>query len=200
MQVLLQALLIFSKRCHCAENYAFIVSVRTYKSKMQTGDIAKADEQRAMLIETFIVGGELQVNLPSWVVEDTIMRATRRSAHCFDAAGDEVCRLMSTDTWPTFTRSAEFLSLTALESRSAYSTAPMLRPAIPLMHSSGCVAYTQQKRWQQKLMAAERNTEYGNCNSSNSNCERVRCSTDSRLLKCNHTDSLRPAAPFDSVT
>eukprot|EP00953_Heterococcus_sp_UTEX-ZZ885_P014410 8164-Heterococcus_DN1.PRE.15 len=140
MQALQQALAQYSKRSHCEENYMFIVSARTYKCKMQSGDAAGVDTLRAMLIERFIFSGELQVNLPSWIVEETILRTQRRSAHCFDAAADEVCKLMSTDTWPKFTRSAEYRSLTVVERHSAYSIASMARSASPLLSSSGCVA------------------------------------------------------------
>jgi Regulator of G protein signaling domain len=202
MQALQQALLSFSKRSHCAENYVFIASVRAYKSKMQTGDVAGVDLQRAMLIENFILGGELQVNLPSWIVEETILRATRRSEHCFDAAADEVCKLMSTDTWPRFTCSVEYLSLTAVERQSAYRLYSKT-----LMSSSGCVAYKQHKRLQQQLMtsATDADDDTSDSQPCMSNCKSVssRCSVSGRLLKRTNTDGPRPApsaAPFQSVT
>jgi Regulator of G protein signaling domain len=203
MQALQQALLNFSKWSHCAENYVFIASVRAYKSKMQMGDVAGVDAQRFMLIENFILGGELQLNLPSWIVEETIVRATRRSPNCFDAAADEVCKLMSTDIWPRFACSAEYLSLTAVERQSAYSAALVLQSSTPRMSSSGCVAYKQHRRLQQQLMtsaAAARDDS-----SRMSKCESIssRYSVNGRLLKSCNVDTSRPAscaAPFQSVT
>jgi Regulator of G protein signaling domain len=203
MQALQQALLSFSKRSHCAENYVFIGGVRAYKSKMQTGDVAGVDVQRAMLIESFILGGELQVNLPSWIVEETIVRATRRSEHCFDAAAAEVCKLMSTDTWPKFTCSVEYLSLTAVERQSAY-----MLSSKTLMSSSGCVAYKQHKRLQQQLMASAADVSNDNSSSYTRTINRgsivsSRCSGSGKLLKRCNIDSPRPAtsaAPFQSVT
>jgi hypothetical protein len=208
MQALQQALLSFSKRSHCAENYVFIASVRVYKSKMQSGDVAGVDAQRAMLIETFILGGELQVNLPSWIVQETNLRSKCKGAHCFDAAADEVCKLMSTDTWPRFTCSAEYLSLTSVERQSAYSAALVLRSSTPLMSSSGCVAYKQHRRLQQQLMASAADASDDNSSSYTRTINRgsivsSRCSGSGKLLKRCNIDSPRPAtsaAPFQSVT
>jgi Regulator of G protein signaling domain len=122
-QTLQQALLSHSTKRHCSENHMFIASVRAYKSKLAAGDSAGADAQRAMIVEKFINAGELQVNLSSWTVQHTLMCAASSDAHCFDAAADEICKLMSTDIWHKFTRSVEYLSLTAEERNSGYSTA-----------------------------------------------------------------------------
>eukprot|EP00953_Heterococcus_sp_UTEX-ZZ885_P032539 16987-Heterococcus_DN1.PRE.3 len=144
-KALQQALLAHSKKCHCAENYVFIASVRAYKSRLSTGDVAGADAQRAMIIEKFINAGELQVNLASWTVEETLSRAASRDAHCFDAAADEICKLMSTDIWHKFIKSVEYLSLTAVERHSAYSTALVLRSGVaPAV--SGCAANRQHRK------------------------------------------------------
>jgi Regulator of G protein signaling domain len=122
-QTLQQALLSHSEKRHCLENHMFIASVRAYKSKFAAGDSAGADAQRAVIVEKFINAGELQVNLSSWTVQHTLMCAASSDAHCFDAAADEICKLMSTDIWHKFTRSVEYLSLTAEERNSGYSTA-----------------------------------------------------------------------------
>jgi Regulator of G protein signaling domain len=123
LQTLRQALLSHSKKRHCSENHMFIASVRAYKSMFAAGDSAGADAQRAVIVEKFINAGELQVNLSSWTVQHTLMCAASSDAHCFDAAADEICKLMSTDIWHKFTRSVEYLSLTAEERNSGYSTA-----------------------------------------------------------------------------
>jgi Regulator of G protein signaling domain len=124
----------------------FIASVRAYKSRLSTGDVAGADAQRAMIVEKFINAGELQVNLASWTVEETLARAASRDAHCFDAAADEICKLMSTDIWHKFIKSVEYLSLTAVERHSAYSTALVLRSGATQPAVSGCAANRQHKK------------------------------------------------------
>jgi Regulator of G protein signaling domain len=150
-QALQQALLAHSKRSHCAENYVFIASVRAYKSKLSTGDTAGADAQRAVIIEKFINAGELQVNLPSWTVEETLTRAARKDPRCFDAAADEICKLMSTDIWPKFIKSVEYLSLTAVERSSAYSTALVLRSAAAAAAVTGCAAGKKRQQQHTKI-------------------------------------------------
>jgi Regulator of G protein signaling domain len=147
-QALQHALLSYSKKSHCAENFAFIVAVGLYKGKLAAGDTAGADAVRAALCEKFISPGELQVNLPFATMVDALKSAASNDLHCFDAAADEVCKLLSTDIWPQFRRSAEYAALTAAERQSAYAVSSS-------SNSSAAVRKSQrQQRKQQQQQEA----------------------------------------------
>jgi Regulator of G protein signaling domain len=151
LQALQHALLSYSKKSHCAENFAFIIAVGLYKGKLAAGDTAGADAHRTAVCEKFISPGELQVNLPFATVAATLKSAASSDVHCFDAAAEEVCKLLSTDIWPQFRRSAEYAALTAAERSSAYAV------NTSTSSTGGTTVHKQQK--QQRKQQPQRNEQ-----------------------------------------
>jgi Regulator of G protein signaling domain len=180
-QALQHALLSYSKKSHCAENFAFIIAVGLYKGKLAAGDTAGADAHRTAVCEKFISPGELQVNLPFATVVATLKSAASNDVHCFDAAADEVLALLSTDIWPQFRRSAEYAALTAAERSSAYAVNSS-------SSSSGTTVYKQQKQQrkqqqqQPQQVAASEERDDGNISSSSSSSGRSRSSSCTRSV------------------
>jgi Regulator of G protein signaling domain len=176
----------------------FIARVRAYKSKLAAGDTAGADAQRAVIIEKFINAGELQVNLSSWTVQHTLVRAASSDAHCFDAAADEICKLMSTDIWHKFTRSVEYLSLTAEERNGAYSTALVEHPSAAAAVSNDCRSEVHKQQAQMApahsgALTAAADDDDGYCSSTcstiSSSSMGTLMSSDSRLHVYSGDDS-----------
>jgi Regulator of G protein signaling domain len=167
LQALQHALLSYSKKSHCAENFAFIIAVGLYKGKLAAGDTAGADAHRTAVREKFISPGELQINLPFATVAATLKRAASSDVHCFDAAAEEVCKLLSTDIWPQFRRSAEYAALTAAERSSAYAVNTSTS-------STGGTAVHKQKQQRKKQqqqpqqVAASEERDDGNISSASS--------------------------------
>jgi Regulator of G protein signaling domain len=117
------ALYAYAKRCFCSENISFLSARRYYLSKLADSEPAASDARRAAIIKLFVSdNADMQVNLSSALKVETVKRAEQSLDNCFDAAADEICKLMSTDIWPKFVRSKEYAALTPEERSSAPTT------------------------------------------------------------------------------